>query len=282
MTAALPASTDSGTIMPHTAILLAPHGTAVADARLGFERLARDARAAHPEARVLLTPTSRKVRVKMLARGEDAPSPVDVLRGLAKDGVQRLVIQSLHTLAASEYESILAARDELLREFPGLRAAVGRPLLATADDVRAAAEASLSYAPADRTPDEAVVFVAHGASHAADGLLDELFAELARRDPLLLGGRLEGSPSAGNIARTLRQKGVRRAHLLPFMCVGGYHVQVDVASDSPQSWSSIFRREGLTPLPRITGTSEHPPFRTLWLDHLKEAMASLDTRQSAD
>lgn len=80
-------------------------------------------------------------------------------------------------------------------------------------------------------------------------------------DPLAFMASVEGYQRIENIIPMLKEKGVTRVWLMPFMVVAGDHARNDLAGDEPDSWASLLRKEGMTVFPVLRGMGEIPAFR---------------------
>lgn len=270
---------------PRPGILLAAFGVALAHARQGYEAMEVAVREQFPDVPVAWAYTAHKVRRKLAARGQSQDSVAVALSRLHDDGVTHLVVQSLHTVPGVEYHW---TRDQALAyRHPRkgfLEVAIGMPLLTSEDDLTRARQALGTYLPPERQPNEAVVLVGHGTYHHGQQRYLDYEACVRRGDPLVFLGALMGRPGealgVSAVIDRLRAAGVSRCWLLPFMSVPGHHVQVDILGESPRSWKHRLQSAGMEVLVRPTGTLEHAPFRALWMDHLRQAFASLQQERT--
>ena len=58
------------------------------------------------------------------------------------------------------------------------------------------------------------------------------------------------------------------------MLVAGDHANNDMAGDEDDSWKSQFTAAGFEVETLIKGLGEYPEVRAIYIDHIKEAMAS--------
>ena len=262
-------------------ILLAAFGAAVPEAREGYALCEAEVRARYPEAHTAWAFTAHKVRRKLAQRGFDHDSVAVALSRLHDAGVTHLAVQSLHTVPGVEYH--WTREQALVYRHPRkgfLEVSVGGPLLRTEQDLERAAAELRGYLPAERRPHEAVVLVGHGTYHQGHRRYGDLEA-LARRDePLLHLGALMGGPDIGQLIPGLSAAGVRRVWLLPFMCVAGHHVRVDMYGPQPDSWQRRLEAAGFEVRTRLSGTLDHPPLRQLWLRQLDEAVSALSLQDT--
>jgi sirohydrochlorin cobaltochelatase len=52
-----------------------------------------------------------------------------------------------------------------------------------------------------------------------------------------------------------------------------------MAGDEPESWKSVWARNGYDCEAVFTGTAAYPEMVAIWLDHLRAAMAPWESRQ---
>jgi sirohydrochlorin cobaltochelatase len=89
-------------------------------------------------------------------------------------------------------------------------------------------------------------------------------------------GTVEGTPGLEWVVAKLKEKGAAKALLVPLMSVAGDHARNDMAGDEDDSWKSVLAGEGIAARPVLQGLAELAPFRALWLNHLRQAVAGLD------
>ena len=129
--------------------------------------------------------------------------------------------------------------------------------------------------PASRKKGEAVVLMGHGTDHPANALYVAMMVELRKRDPEVFLGTVEGSPDLEDVQQALKDRGIKKAFLMPFMAVAGDHARNDLAGDEADSWKSILTGAGIECVPVLQGTAEMDPVVEIWIDHLKKAMDQL-------
>jgi sirohydrochlorin cobaltochelatase len=154
---------------------------------------------------------------------------------------------------------------------------IGLPLLSSEADIRKVAGIMVNgMVPAERRPDEAVVWMGHGSRHhAEDAVYGALATALRQHDPLTFLGTVEGRLTRDHVAADVRKSGARRAWLLPFMAVAGDHARNDLAGSAEGSWKSLLESEGLRCVPVLKGIAEYQAIADVWLDHLASAREAL-------
>lgn len=176
-----------------------------------------------------------------------------------------VAVQPLQTIAGEEYADVRDAVGEVAGQ-TGIRGRVGRPLLATDEDVRRAAEAVMRHLPETRGPDEDVVLMGHGARHAAVSRYGDLDAAASLLDARVHVGAMNGAVSLDNIVLRLTS---RRVWLMPLLSVVGRHALRDMAGEHAGSWRSRIEAVGHECAPVLRGTVEYEEFTAIWLEHLE-------------
>jgi len=257
------------------AILLAAFGSRLPGGEAALEALRRRTVELYPDFRVETALTSGTVRRHKGANSRQSRSPADILKALAREGVQRLAVQSLHVIPGAEFVA-LRREVERLREARAFAAIeLGRPLLGNAADVRHVAKTLLSVLPQERLPGEAVLLMGHGTRGQANGVYQDLADELRVLDPLVLIGALEAEPGLAAKVDELRSLGVCKVHLLPLLFARGVHATRDMAGEGGNSWRAGLTNAGFTCEPHVRGAGENPELAGIWLDHLREAVEKL-------
>jgi sirohydrochlorin cobaltochelatase len=194
------------------------------------------------------------------------------LRELKAAGHTRVAIQSLHIVPGEEWERKIVAET---RKIPGLKIALGKPLLSDPGDQERVLKAVARVFPKD-LKDTAVILVAHG-SPAPEGEKAYLdFDRLLRsRYSQAFLGSVAGKPARQEVLEAVKKAGPHTVVLMPFMFVAGEHVARDMLGDDPESWKSgllqqkAYRLQGIARgLGYLDGIVE------VFLDHLHQALQS--------
>jgi sirohydrochlorin cobaltochelatase len=255
-----------------TGILLVAFGSSEPSAQVSFETIDARVKAAWPDIPVYWAYTSRIIRHKLARQGKHLDSPAMALARMADEQFTHVAVQSLHTIAGSEYHDLrrVVGAFKSMGDFDNL--ILGYPLLADQASMEKAVAALFEMIPAGRKQQEAVVFMGHGTHHPANAFYPALMFQAQQRDPLVFVGAVEGYPEIGEIRSWLAEKKVKTAWLLPFMSVAGDHARNDMAGDEADSWKSILSDAGIACHPVLKGTAEVDAFVDIWLSHLEDVM----------
>jgi sirohydrochlorin cobaltochelatase len=256
------------------AIVLAAFGTTTAafDTYNHFETKVKER---FPGYEIRWAFTSHKVRHKVAKeKGKKLNDLATTLRELKAAGYTRLAIQSLHIVPGEEWEKKVVEESQ---KIPGLKVALGKPLLSSPKDQERVLQTVAQTFPKD-LKDTAVVLMAHG-SPSPEGTAAYLaFNQLLRsRYPHqnVFLGAVEGKPTKEEAFEAVKQAHPASVVLMPFMFVAGEHVAKDMLGDDPESWKSellkqkAYRIEGVT-----KGLGYQDGIIAIYLDHLAQALKS--------
>lgn len=259
-------------------ILLVAFGTSVPQAQKSFDDIDAKVKKAFPGIEVRWAYTSKIIRHK-LAKEENrhVDSPAEALAKMMNDDFTLVAVQSLHTIPGEEYHSLLRTA----HAFSGLpkgmkKVLVGYPLLSTPADVEKVVQAMTGIIPKSRKPGEAVVLMGHGTHHPGNIYYPGVQYFFWQKDPNILVGTVEGTPSLDDVVAELKKRGIKKAYLMPFMSVAGDHARNDMAGPEADSWISVLTKNGVKCEAVLKGTAEYPAIADIWVDHLKSAMAHFE------
>ncbi len=180
-----------------------------------------------------------------------------------------MAVQPTHVINGIEYDLLEADVRELSHLFD--RVVMGRPLLTSARDNRRVIEAAMKeQRPAE---DEALVYMGHGTEHFANSIyaaLDYQFKDMGYENVYM--GTVEAYPGLETLIRKLRESGLRKVVLAPFMIVAGDHAVNDLSGDEEDSWKSMFERAGYQVRCVLKGLGEYEEIRRLFVEHVADAL----------
>jgi sirohydrochlorin cobaltochelatase len=257
------------------AIVLAAFGTTT-EAFDTYNHFERKVKARFPDYEIRWAFTSHKVRHKVAQeRGQKLNDLGTTLRELKMAGYTRVAIQSLHLVPGEEWEKKIVAES---RKIPGLKVALGQPLLSSQQDQERVLQALSPTLPKD-LKDTAVILVAHGSPSpegtAAYLAFDRLLRSRYPQQNVFLG-TVEGKPTRQEALEAVKKSVATTVVLMPFLFVAGEHVARDILGNDPESWKSellmqkAYRIEGIT-----KGLGYQDGIANIYLDHLAQAMKGL-------
>lgn len=254
------------------ALLAVSVGSSRTDSRpAGLEEVERALRDAFPEREFCRAYTGGHIRRVLAQQGGAADSPAEALARLADGGFSSVLIQPTHLLPGGEFRRLEEEARPIAARFSSLL--IGRPLLSCEEDATALARALAAETLPRIPPGEAAVFVGHPTRAESRALIERLDAALraASSRPLFA----VTLPDAEGTAARLKERGIRRAVLLPLMLGAGIHARRDLAGEGADSFASRMRREGLEASCLLQGLGECPAVRALYVRHAGEALPLL-------
>ena len=263
--------------------LLVAFGTSVTSARPAIEAVVADYKGKQ-DGPVLLAFTSDIIRKKLAAAGTPVLSVNAALDALTAQGVDEVLVQSLHIAPAEEYSQLerMIVRHVTRKPASFTSVKVGYPLLVSERDLDTVVSVVLGALP-DRRKGDAVVLMGHGNDRGPGDLtLAAAATAFHKADPLVWLATVEGAHSFDRVLPQLRAAGVKRVWLQPFMLVAGDHARNDLAGPEEDSWASRLRAEGMTPVPHLVGLGQLTGIRHLFLEHSRDAVIDLAKPGKAD
>jgi cobalt transport protein ATP-binding subunit len=263
---------------PKRAILLVAFGTSIPDAEAAYRAIERLCRDRFPGVEIRWAFTSKMIRRKLASMSRHLDAPDQALERLVNDGYLHVAVQSLHVIRGQEYDEMNAELDAVRARRELRSVVVGLPLLSSLADVRRVARAmTIRLPPEARAADDAMVWMGHGSRHhVEDARYDALAEALRLLDPRTFLATIEGRATLDARVAGIRQSGVRKAWLLPFMAVAGDHARNDLAGDAPDSWKSVLEAAGIPCVPVLKGMAEYPAIAEIWMDHLAAAWREME------
>lgn len=256
------------------AILLAAYGAGGVQGTHTLQLFERMVREAFPASSIRWAFTSMVMRNRLAGAGKKTDSVAKALCRLGFEKYTHVTVQSLHMIPGQEYEAMLAEINEACRLGAPGGVSTGTPLLHSQADIEAAALAITRMLPEERKPDEAVIWVGHGTEHEGGGAYDRLTEAVQKLDANIFVGTLAGGgQGAAAQLPILKERGIKRAWLMPLLSVVGKHASDDIAGAGPESWRGVLEAGCISCSSVLRGGIEYRGFADIWLSHLKEAVA---------
>lgn len=300
-----PAAADSAARGPEKsdkAIVIAYFGTTVPEAIVAITNITEMIRAAYPETEVRITFTSniirsiwKKRRVE-LQKWLDQGIPEEVLQvknviatigDLQEDGYRSIVVQPTHMFFMEQSHDLLQYVNGLAsirtmknkwRPFDHL--VMGRPALgmpgdryAYHEDIAAVVATLADDVELARQSGAALVYMGHGNEHWSTGIYGEVQQKLREVYPDVVSfvGVVEGYPALDDLLDDLKNSGMKKVVLKPFMIVAGDHAVNDMAGPEEDSWKSVLTAEGFAVEAVLEGLGTNDAFARIFVDHIADA-----------
>lgn len=255
------------------AIVLTAFGTST-EAFETYNHFEPKVKARFPDYEIRWAFTSRIVREKVAKeKGQKLNDLLGTLQELKAADYTRVVVQSLHIVPGEEWEKKIVAET---RKAPGLKVALGKPLLSNKQDQERVVQALAQTFPPD-LKNTCVLMVAHGSpSPEGTAAYVDLNRLLRSHYQNVFLGTVEGKPTRQEAMGAVKKSGAATVVLMPFMFVAGEHLAKDMLGDDPESWKSellkqkAYRIEGIT-----KGLGYQDGIVNIYLDHLAQALKGL-------
>lgn len=253
------------------ALLVVSFGTSYDTAReKAIHTAEQDLAGAFPDYDLHSAMSSHILLKKLKQQGAQVYSISEALDQLYRDSYQEVLIQTLHVIKGHEYEKIKKQVDLFSGKFSNLR--IGQPLLSSPADFGAIADALFPFVQ-KLAADEGMILMGHGTSHSANEAYAQIVSTFRGKGfNNIWVATVESEPCLDDILPELRQKGLRKIVLMPFMLVAGEHASHDMAGDDKHSWRSVLLNEGLEVDARLTGLGEIEAIRQIYVRHAREAL----------
>lgn len=189
------------------------------------------------------------------------------LHQLAKQGYEKVYVQSLHIIPGIEYRLVEDAVAKYKNDFKLIK--ITQPLLTAFADFQqlvAFLKMQSEYLPTGK----AILWMGHGTAHSA-------FTTYACLDHMLMGtksyvGAVESYPDINDEIIRLKHAKVEKVYMQPLMMVAGNHAHNDMAADTADSWKSILKDNGIMAQPVLKGMGEYPEIQKMFITKLKATM----------
>ena len=205
----------------------------------------------------------------------------EALERAACDGMNRVLVQSLHIIPGEEYDRVVDEVERIRKSGAFAEVLLGRPLLFTDGTQADCPDDYAAVADALRQPfemlcnNEALVMMGHGSGHFADAAYQKLQDRLLAAKLPIFMGTVEGTLTLDDVMRHVQQSSFRRVRMMPFMLVAGDHAVNDMAGEEEDSWRSVLEAAGYEVSASLNGLGEFEKFRQLFVAHARDAIAGL-------
>lgn len=253
------------------AILVVSFGTSHTDTRRKtLDVILEDIKNAFPDCKVYNAWTSKMIIRKLERRdGIVIPTVAQAMEQMLQDGVEEVIVQPTHMINGMENDQMTL--DVKAYEERFAKIIFSKPLLSSTRDNELALHGVMGEI--KLAEDEALVLMGHGTHHHSNTVyaaLDYMLKDLGYKRALM--GTVEAYPSLEGLMRQVKEMGLRKVVLAPFMMVAGDHAKNDMAGEDEDSWKNQFEREGFQVRCILRGLGEYPAIRQIFVQHAKAAM----------
>lgn len=259
------------------AILFAAHGSRRSASKNAIENILKKARREFPDVIIETAYTSHYVRKKLCEVDGDCDLSIQQKLDMFKEqGVTHVVIQSLHVIPGAEFKTITRLLDKMTESGDSsLKAVYGKPLLYSEQDMREVSDMIVGMPPERDDTTEALILVAHGSKHSGE-VYQDFQKILESRGHNAYMGKINTPQDIHDICKKIKQSGLEKAFLLPFLFGAGNHVQTDMAGNDEESWKSIVNSYGICAKPVVKGIGEFNIFADRWMNNLRRAFIEIE------
>ncbi len=257
------------------AILVVSFGTSFADTReKNIDAIEAKIKESFPEYSHYRAWTSKMIMAKLLKRDQiKIPNVRESMEQMIADGITDVIVQPTHVINGIEND--LMKEDALFYRDHFHSIVFGNPLLTTEEDNHRVVHAVASQFAPLLNEETALVLMGHGTTHFANSIYAALnFKFQDEGYSRIFLGTVEAYPSMDSLLKAVKKTGVCKVILAPFMIVAGDHATNDMAGEEEDSWKVQFEQAGFAVECILKGLGEYPEIRQLFVDHIREAIAS--------
>lgn len=252
------------------AIVLVAFGTSTRafDTYKHFEAKVRER---FPDHEIHWAYTSKIVRQKLREEQQrELPDLAQTLAALQAKGVTKVAVQSLHVVPGEEWEKKVVS----YQDTPGLKIALGKPLLNSISDRKRVLEALARDFPAD-TKDHAVLLVGHGSPSPAGtreylSLYTLILSTFKGKNVFF--GVIEGQPELKNALAGIKKSAATKVTIVPFMVVAGDHFENDIMGEQDSVKADLLSVRPFEIQAVDRGLGYNDGIIQVYLDHLAAAL----------
>lgn len=223
---------------------------------------------AFPDDYIIRSFTSNFIRKRLDSKGVHIPSPAEAIEKLISEGFDTIRLQPLHIIPGYEYEKIEEAYQTYKSQ---VNLFLSQPLLFSTDDYAMVVDAIRPHVP-ELSSNEALLLMGHGTDHPANASYFCMDHYLKKIYPNIYMANVEGIPHLKETISQLKDKEIKKVHLMPFLLVAGDHAHKDMASDEPDSWKSQLLKEGFEVELIMTGLGAFPEIYEIFIKKLKNTI----------
>lgn len=194
---------------------------------------------------------------------------------LVAEGVREVIVQPTHLMDGFEYQDVATSLENYRDKFD--KCALGKPLLFSAEDQHAVAEAvkaAMERYEGDKT---AICLMGHGTEAESNSIyatMQDVFDELGYNNYFV--ATVEAAPTFDDVVSKVKEAGYTKAVLRPLMVVAGDHATNDMAdTEDPESFASLMIAAGIEAESVLEGLGQIAQIDEIYVQHVKEVIDSL-------
>ncbi|WP_300277839.1 sirohydrochlorin cobaltochelatase [Peptacetobacter sp.] len=211
--------------------------------------------------------TSNMIINKLKRRDNiEIDNPIQAMERIYKSGYDEVVVQTLHIICGHEYVKLKEQIKEYKDKFKSIK--FGNPLLYSIEDYKYVAS---SLKEITDKMDSTVVLMGHGTDHESHSAYPAIEYYLRDLGADVYVGTVEGYPEIDNVIKKLKERNIKKVHLMPFMLVAGDHAQNDMAGDEEDSWKNIIESENIETVIHLKGLGEMEKIQNKFVENAKKA-----------
>lgn len=196
--------------------------------------------------------TSNMIINKLKKRDNiEIDNPIQAMDRLYENGYEEVVVQTLHIICGHEYIKLKKQLEEYKSKFKSIK--FGNPLLYSIEDYKYVSEVLKEVT--DKM-DSTVVLMGHGTDHESHSAYPAIEYYLRDIGADIYVGTVEGYPEIDSVVKKLKERDIKKVHLMPFMLVAGDHAQNDMAGEDDDSWKKIIESEKIETEIHLKGLGE--------------------------
>lgn len=231
-----------------------------------YTRLDQKFRSQYPDEQIIWAYSSRMITKKLQKSGDpNIIHPKELFRKLASQGVEEVVVQSLHLFPGKEFHELCGVAQK-----SPLRCLIGMPLLTSPTDYRELAD--ILKPTISATSASAILILGHGtdhpiwvAYHCLENILNTLF------DKKIYVGVIDKHPDSSHLVDKIAADGIKHICIIPFFLITGMHFRRDITSQDERSWASRLEEKDITVDTIDYGLGLYPGIEHLICRHVEEA-----------
>lgn len=256
-------------------ILVVSFGTSYNDNReLSIGAIEADIAAAFPDYEIRRAFTSQIIIDILKDRDKiNIDNVTEAMDRLVADGVKEVIIQPTHVMNGYEYNDVVNEVRAYKDKFDTLK--FGKQLLASNTDYANVVKAVSDAMKPNDDGKTAFVLVGHGTEHPANITYTRLQNEFKEADlKQYFIGTVEAEPDYESVLEALKESGLKKVVIAPFMVVAGDHANNDICGDEDDAWKTMLTKEGFEVVPLVEGIGQNPEIRKIYVEHVRNAIST--------